>query len=273
MNEVRRQAMGRYLVFAFALFAYVVFFVTFLYLPAFLVGSLVPKTIDSGEQIAWGIAVPINSMLIVLFAAQHTIMARPAFKTWWTKWVPKPMERGVFVLAASVLLLFLYWQWRPMPSVIWSVESPLPYFLLAGVCVMGFLLALYSSFLIDHFELFGLRQAWNHLRGIQPPAPRFTVKSAYRYIRHPLMAGLLIMVWAAPTMTAGHLFFALMITGYIFVGVAFEERDLIHHLGAEYQRYRARTPMLIPWPRKSRSAEVSDDISGQRLPAGSGPID
>lgn len=244
--------MKRYLILVFALTAYGFFLATFVYLPAFLADVGVPKTVNSGEESAWPQAMVVNVALLALFAVQHSVMARPWFKAWWTQWVPKAMERSVFVVAASAVLVFLYWQWQPIRMVVWEVDHPVGRGVLWTLFLGGYAMALYSSFLIDHFELFGVRQAWFHATGRTAPEPEFMVRSLYRHVRHPLMAGLLLMFWSTPTMTVGHLFFTGVLTSYILVGIAFEERDLVRFLGAEYQRYRGRTPMLVPLPRRRR---------------------
>jgi protein-S-isoprenylcysteine O-methyltransferase Ste14 len=231
----------------FATFVYLIFFATFLYLPLFVADLFVPKTINSGNEGNLFAALAVNLGLLSAFAVQHTIMARPAFKSWWTKWVPESIERSVFVLAASVILILTFIFWQPMTAIVWKVDNIVLQTVLWTLFFGGFFLALYSSLLIDHFELFGLRQAWNAWRGVELPPPEFQEKSLYRYVRHPLMSGLLLMVWSAPTMTVGRLFFNLVITLYVFVGTALEERDLQRYLGQQYVSYRERTPMFVPF--------------------------
>ena len=212
----------------------------------------VPKSIDSGSQGAGATAILVNVLLVGLFAAQHTIMARPGFKTWWTSFVPAPMGRSTFVLITSLLLGLLYWQWRPLPETVWLVEfAPLRAILIA-LSFVGWGIVLYSSFLIDHFDLFGLRQVTLHLRGLPYRHHPFMERSLYKFIRHPLMAGFLIAFWATPTMTEGHLLFAGLMTVYIFFGIHMEERDLLRMLGDDYRGYHARTPMLLPGPGRPR---------------------
>jgi len=237
---------GRIFILAYGIVAYLVFFVTFNYMIGFVTGLVVPKTIDSGQPFEGPQAALINVLLLGLFAIQHTIMARPPFKRWFTRFIPEPMERSTFVLAASLLLILMVWQWRPLPSLIWDVQSPLLRQLLTGLSVAGFGLALCSSFLIDHFDLFGLRQVWLHFRGQKYHHHPFMERSLYRWIRHPLMAGFLIAFWAAPTMTSGHLLFSVVTTAYILFGIWIEEKTLLSLLGEDYRRYRERTPMLIP---------------------------
>jgi protein-S-isoprenylcysteine O-methyltransferase Ste14 len=238
--------MARLLVFVYGLIAYSAFFAAFLYLIGFVGNFGVPKSIDSGTQGAGGTAILVNVLLVGLFAVQHTIMARPGFKTWWKRFVPVPMERSTFVLVTSLLLGLLYWQWRPLPGTVWLVEPAPLRAILIGLSFVGWGIVLYSSFLIDHFDLFGLRQVTLHLRERPYRHHPFMERSLYKIIRHPLMAGFLIAFWATPTMTEGHLLFAGLMTAYVFFGIHMEERDLLRMLGDDYRRYHARTPMLVP---------------------------
>ncbi len=244
--------MNRVVSFIYGALAYPVFFVVFLYMIGFVGNIVVPKSIDSGPAAPIGQAIFIDVVLVALFAVQHSIMARPAFKSWWTRVVPKPIERSTFVLLASLILALLFWQWRPIPTTIWDVEQPVLRVALTGLIFMGGGVALFSSCLIDHFDLFGVRQVYLYLRNRPYSHPPFVVRSLYRFVRHPLMVGFLIAIWATPTMTAGHLLFAVLLTGYIFIGVSLEERDLTQYLGAEYIAYRSETPILIPRPRRKR---------------------
>jgi protein-S-isoprenylcysteine O-methyltransferase Ste14 len=246
----KENTMSRVLVFAYGLVAYGAFFAAILYSIGFLSGYVVPKGIDSGPEGPIGPAVAINVLLLGLFAVQHTIMARPRFKAWLGRLIPKAAERSTFVLAASLLLGLAMWQWRPLPGVIWHVEQPVFRALLLGLSMFGWGLVFYASFLIDHFDLFGLRQVFLHLRSRPYRHPPFMVRSVYRVVRHPLMLGFLIAFWATPTMTQGHLLFAVVLTAYILIGIRFEERDLVRHLGEDYQRYRRQTPMLLPLGKK-----------------------
>jgi protein-S-isoprenylcysteine O-methyltransferase Ste14 len=244
--------MARLLVFVYGVIAYSAFLAAFLYLMGFVGNFGVPKSIDSGAQGARATAIVVNVLLVGLFAVQHTIMARRGFKTWWTRFVPAPMERSTFVLVTSLLLGFFYWQWRPLHGVVWVVEPTLLRGILTGMFFVGWGMVLYSSFLIDHFDLFGIRQVTLHLQKRPYWYHPFVERSLYKIIRHPLMAGFLIAFWAAPTMTEGRLLFAGLMTAYVFFGIHVEERDLLRMLGEDYRRYRARTPMLIPGVRRPR---------------------
>ena len=242
--------MSRLIALLYGLVSYALFFVTFLYALGFVEGLVVPKTIDSGAETPVTAALVINVLLMSLFAIQHSVMARPRFKQWWTQWVPKSIERSTYVLLASLALALLCWQWRPMPAMVWRVDDPYMAMALIGLSLVGWLIALTSTFLINHFELFGLHQVTNNITGRQMPAPRFRTPLYYRFVRHPLYLGFIIAFWATPAMTVGHLLFAAVTTAYIVVGILLEERDLIEVFGDDYRRYRERVSMLVPW-RKS----------------------
>ena len=246
----RGNTMGKFIAFLYGLAAYVTFFFTFLYAMGFVTGLVVPKTIDSGTAVPLTEALIVNVLLMSLFAVQHSVMARPQFKEWWTQYVPKPVERSTYVLLASLALLLLYWQWRPMPSVLWQVSDPWIAGSITALSLFGFLFALFATWLINHFELFGVHQVVNNLADRPMPAIRFKTPVLYKVVRHPIYLGFIIAFWAAPTMTVGHLLFAAVTTAYIFVGIFLEERDLIELFGDEYRRYRERVSMLFPW-RKS----------------------
>jgi protein-S-isoprenylcysteine O-methyltransferase Ste14 len=239
--------MGRVIAFVYGLAAYLVFFVTFLYAIGFVQGLVVPKTIDSGAAGPLVEAIIVNLLLMSLFAVQHSVMARKQFKAWWTQYVPKSVERSTYVLFASLALALLFWQWRPMPDIVWQVDSSQAAVAIMALSFVGWLLALTSTFLINHFELFGLHQVMNNLAGGGMPTPRFKTPMLYKVVRHPIYLGFIVAFWAAPTMTVGHALFAAVTTAYIFVGIWLEERDLIEMFGDEYGRYRQRVAMLVPW--------------------------
>jgi protein-S-isoprenylcysteine O-methyltransferase Ste14 len=241
--------MRKTVTFLYGIVCYVVFLLSFLYAIGFVGGLIVPKSINSGVEASVAQALLINLVLLSLFAIQHTIMARPAFKRWWAKLIPTQVERSTFVLAASLLLILLYWQWRPMISVIWNVSHPVGRACLTGLFWCGWGVALASTFMIHHFDLFGLRQAYLYVCDREYQSVNFTTAWLYKYVRHPIMLGFIIAFWATPHMTAGHLLFAFVTTVYIVVGVQFEEHDLRKILGQTYEDYRNRVPMLIPWPR------------------------
>jgi protein-S-isoprenylcysteine O-methyltransferase Ste14 len=256
-RQTRRPSAGgtaALLILGYAVAVYAVFVVVTGYAIGFFADAGVPKGIDQGPRSPWPLAVAIDLLLLLLFAAQHTVMARPWFKRPWTRLVPVPAERATFVLCASLLLALLFWQWRPVGGTVWHLSGPAAGVLL-GVYAAGWVLAVGSTFIIDHFDLFGVRQAYLHARGATYRPPPFTQRGLYRHIRHPLMAGFVIIFWAAPAMTLGHLLFAAAATGYIGVGITFEERDLRRDLGEPYRAYRRRVPALIPalGPRSRRS--------------------
>ncbi len=226
---------------------YAAFLLTFLYAIAFVAGMGVPKHIDNGAATPLATALIIDIALLALFAVQHSGMARPAFKRWWTRFVPPPVERSTFVLVSSLVLALLFWQWRPLPQMVWRVDNGLASGLLWGISLLGWLLVLTSSFAINHFELFGLRQVWLHARRRSPKDEPFVLRAMYRIVRHPLMLGFLIAFWATPVMSLGHLLFAVVVTGYIVVAVRFlEERDLVAIHGDAYRDYQRKVPMLLP---------------------------
>jgi protein-S-isoprenylcysteine O-methyltransferase Ste14 len=246
----RGNVVGRMIAFLYGVVAYAVFFVTFLYAIGFVENLVVPKAIDGGTTVPTALALIVNLVLMSIFAIQHSVMARPQFKQWWTKFVPPSVERTTYVMLASLALILLLWQWRPMPAVLWQIADPRIAMAVTGLSFLGWLIVLTSTFLINHFELFGLRQVANNLVGRPMPTARFRVPLFYNFVRHPIYLGFIIAFWAAPTMTVGHLLFAAVTTAYIFVGIWLEERDLIDIFGDEYRRYRQRVSMLLPW-RKS----------------------
>ena len=239
---------ARIAAFLYGVFAYAVFFGAFLYAIGFVTGLFVPKTVSPGTAGPLLPAILINSALLGAFAVQHTIMARKWFKRWITRYVPAAIERSTFVLAASLILAAAFAFWQPMPQILWSSPHPLLSAAITAVSLLGFGTVLYASFLINHFDLFGLRQVFVHVLGREYAPIHFRLTSLYRIVRHPLMLGFLIAVWPTPQMTAGHLLFAVMITGYILVGVAIEERDLIADFGSEYLDYKSKVRGLLPLP-------------------------
>ncbi|SDH29190.1 Protein-S-isoprenylcysteine O-methyltransferase Ste14 [Bradyrhizobium sp. Rc2d] len=239
----------KFVAFLYGIAAYLVFFVTILYAIGFVMGLVVPKTIDTGTATPPVEAVIVNLLLMSLFAIQHSVMARQSFKAWWTQFVPKPVERSTYVLLASLSLLLLFWQWRPLPAVIWEVQDPDLAVTLVTLSFAGWVLVFTSTYMINHFELFGLHQVANHLVGKEAAPARFKTPLLYNFVRHPIYLGFIIAFWAAPVMTAGHLLFAAVTTLYIFVGIALEERDLVALFGDDYRQYKQRVSMLIPWRR------------------------
>jgi methanethiol S-methyltransferase len=251
--SVQGHLVGRIVAFLYGIVAYLIFFVTFLYAIGFVEDLMVPKTIDGAGAAPtppMTQAVIINLVLMSIFAIQHSVMARPQFKRWWTKFVPASVERTTYVLLASLALALMIWQWVPLPAIVWQIHDPRLAMAVTGLSFVGWLIVLTSTFLINHFELFGLNQVTNNLSGRSMPAPRFRTPFFYHFVRHPIYLGFIIAFWAAPTMTVGHLLFAAVTTAYILVGIALEERDLVAVFGDEYRRYRQRVSMLIPW-RKS----------------------
>jgi protein-S-isoprenylcysteine O-methyltransferase Ste14 len=225
---------------------YLFFLATFLYAIGFVEGVAVAKTIDGGAAPGFWAALPIDVALLGIFAVQHSVMARPAFKRVWTRIVPEPVERSTYVLAASLALALLIWRWRPIPALVWSVDDPLGALVLQGASWAGWGLVLVSTFLISHFHLFGLTQGTARLVGRPPGDQTFTTPLFYRWIRHPIYAGFILAFWATPQMSVGHLVFAVGTTGYILVGIWLEERDLVATFGERYLRYREAVGMLLP---------------------------
>ena len=236
--------------FLYAGVSYLAFLVSFTYAIGFVGNVVVPKGIDTPPNGSLPDALVVDLLLLGLFALQHSVMARKGFKQWWTRFVPEPVERSTFVLASSIVLGLLLWKWQPIEGSLWSVQAPAARFALQALFWLGWAIALSSTFMINHFDLFGLRQVYLRLRG-EPYRPLPFVKVAlYRVVRHPLMLGLLIAFWATPDMTYGHLLFSLATTGYIFLGIWLEERDLRRAHGADYEQYTREASMLLPLPKR-----------------------
>ncbi len=260
--------MGGILAVLYGIVAYVAFLVTFAYAIAFAGNIIVPKTIDSGTPGPLMEALIVNVILLGVFAVQHSVMARQGFKRVWTRIVPKSVERSTFVVFSTAAVALLLWQWRPMPEVIWSVQNPIGIAAIQGVFWLGWAILLLSTFLLNHFELFGLRQVVARMMGWKTPEPQFRTPFLYKRVRHPLYLGFILGFWAAPTMTMGHLLFAVATTGYILIGIFFEERDLVNMFGEQYRRYRRQVSMLIPLPgRRYQESEAQDHpVLGAKVP-------
>jgi len=245
--------MNRILVFAYGVLSYLIFLGTFLYAVGFIGGFAVPTRLDGPSRDPLAIALAIDAALLGLFAVQHSVMARKGFKDAWTRIVPAPAERSTYVLFSSLALILLFWQWRPIGGVVWSVENDVARLLLRGLFGLGWAVVLACTFLINHFDFFGLRQIWLHLMGKPYTSLGFVTPGPYRHVRHPLYVGWLLAFWMTPTMTVAHLVFAIATTAYILVAIQLEERDLVREHGSAYVQYRARVPMLVPFRRSRRS--------------------
>jgi protein-S-isoprenylcysteine O-methyltransferase Ste14 len=243
--------MGRIIALLYGLACYAVFFSTALYAVGFVSGVAVPKTIDSGTVVPMAEASVINLLLIFIFAIQHSVMARKQFKQWLAQFIPAAVERSTYVLFASLTLGLLFWQWRPIPVRVWQIADPTIASAVTGLSVFGWMIVRSSTFLISHFELFGLHQVVNNLTDREAPAQRFRTPVFYKLVRHPTYFGFIIAFWVTPAMTVGHLQFAATMTAYILVGILLEERDLVDLFGDDYRRYRDRVSMLAPWRRSA----------------------
>lgn len=246
----------RIVAFLYGVVCYLAFFATFLYAIGFIGNFVVPKSIDSGPHRSFTYALSVNAALLGLFAIQHSLMARQWFKRAWTRLVPPAVERSTYVLFSSVALLVLFWKWEPMGRVVWNVDSRAGQILLYVLYAGGWMIVLVATFLINHFDLFGLRQVWLHLRGIPYTPLTFRTPGLYRIVRHPLYVGWLLVFWSASLMTVAHLVFAIATTAYILLAIQFEERDLVR-LHAEYAEYRRRVPMLVPLGAKNRHGDAT----------------
>jgi protein-S-isoprenylcysteine O-methyltransferase Ste14 len=243
--------MKKILVLLYGVISYLLFFGTFLYAFGFVGNIFVPKSIDGAPEVPLAQAILINALLLSVFALQHSIMARPAFKKWWTKIIPEPAERSTYVLLSSLCLILLVWQWQPMGGFIWRVDEPVAKTILTVLFITGWLIVLWSTFMINHFDLFGLRQVWFYFLGKKYEPLHFRIPFFYKYVRHPLYLGWLIAFWATPVMSAAHLLFAAVTTGYILTAIKFEEKDLITHFGDKYSNYKRLVPKIIPFTKKN----------------------
>ncbi|MFT5437509.1 MAG: protein-S-isoprenylcysteine O-methyltransferase Ste14 [Ulvibacter sp.] len=245
--------MKKVIIFIYGIISYLVFLIAFLYAIGFVGNIVVPKSIDSGVETTLLSSLFINVILLSVFALQHSIMARPQFKKWFTTIISPVMERSTYILLSSLALLLIYWQWQPITTIVWKIENEIVSLFLTGIFFLGWLIVLLSTFMINHLELFGLAQIFDNLKNKKTPNPKFQTNYLYKLVRHPLMLGFLIAFWATPTMTVGHLLFTLVTTIYIFVAVKYlEEKDLKKVIGKDYETYQKEVPMIIPFTKNKR---------------------
>jgi methanethiol S-methyltransferase len=248
--------MSKAIALVYAVVCYVMFLGVILYTIGFVADLVVPKTIDSGETSPLLASIVTDLMLLGIFAIQHSVMARQEFKAWWTRFVPRTVERSTYVLFANLAVILLLWKWQPIPQMVWSAENPALAFFLVALSLAGWGTVFLSTFLINHFDLFGLKQVIDNISGQIGREQKFYTPFLYKFVRHPLYLGFLIAFWATPLMTMGHLLFAVATTAYIFIGIALEERDLVSHFGDTYLDYRARVSMIVPMlPRRLEPGE------------------
>lgn len=248
--------MQRKLFFAYGLFGHVTFLCVYLYMAAFVGGFLVPKTIDSPAAVSLPVAITMNLALLIGFGVQHSVMARPTFKRWWTRFIPQPIERSTYVLASNLMVIAMMVLWQPINVMVWDVRGEPGRMVMWSLFALGWLGVPAVSLLINHFDLFGVRQVWLHLKGQAYTHLPFRTPLAYRRVRHPLYVGWMIAFWATPTMTLGHLLFASVLTAYMVIAIHFEERNLLEHFGTQYAEYQKQVPMLIPRPSRAAAAKL-----------------
>lgn len=245
--------MKKFIILVYGLIAYLVFLISFLYAIGFVSDFLVPKTINSDTESTGLSAILTNLVLLSIFAVQHSVMARPAFKAWWVKIIGKPAERSTYILLTSLALLLLFWKWQPINTVVWEIDNSLLAWIIIGVAALGWLIVLLSTFMISHFELFGLTQIFDNFKNRTSQSPKFQTNFLYKIVRHPLMLGFIIAFWATPLMTVGHLIFAVVTTAYILIAVKyFEEKDLRKKHGEDYVEYQKNVPMMLPFSKSTK---------------------
>lgn len=245
--------MKKSIAFVYGILAYLVFLIAFLYSIGFVGNFIVPKSIDSGTETPFLQALLVNALLLSVFAIQHSVMARPAFKKWITSIISPAIERSTYVLLSSLALILMYWKWQPMKTIIWEAENDIVALVLTGVFFIGWLIVFLSTFMINHFELFGLKQIFDNLKNKQTQNPKFQTNYLYKIVRHPIMLGFIIAFWATPLMTVGHLIFAIMTTLYTLIAVKYlEEKDLRKSIGEQYEKYQKEVPMIVPFTKSGK---------------------